>query len=174
MWNREKYCKRISQIVLEGMFNDSIVKSKEDVYRILSEELFVSYYTVKGWTRESSNGPGDVRTLKQLQSLLAVSLFDFIKEITADEIMSCVAQYYGVKLEDMKRRSPDENILKVRCVCMYFIRQFLNMSYQQIAEIAGSKDFTVVKWRIATINKKIQEEEMFRIEIDEIEKMIMK
>lgn len=74
MWNRILYAEIIKKIARQGILDGNKVNTKEDVYKYLSEKLFVSYHTVKGWTRAASHGPGDKETLKNLEKLFGVSL----------------------------------------------------------------------------------------------------
>lgn len=64
----------IETIVKEGTFKGEAIKNKEDLYRKLSVALYVSYDTVKGWTRQSSKGPGDKEVLKDIENLLNTKL----------------------------------------------------------------------------------------------------
>lgn len=74
MWNRKKYNAMLTNIAEKRQFKGCYVKNKEALYCLLSEKLFVSYDTVKGWTRAKSNGPGERRILEKLEELLETKL----------------------------------------------------------------------------------------------------
>lgn len=80
MWNTKLYKVILDTIVKEGTYRGKAIKNKEDLYRKLSTELYVSYDTVKGWTRQSSKGPGDKDVLNDLEKLLNTTLTTKDKE----------------------------------------------------------------------------------------------
>lgn len=87
MWNRDLYIRALNQIKKEGSFNGVHIKSKEDIYRQLSETMNLSFDTVKGWSRSTSNGPGSIDDVKKLESLLGFStLALYQKEPVTGEI----------------------------------------------------------------------------------------
>lgn len=85
MWNSDLYNKTLKAIKEQGVFKGHLVKSKETLYRLLGEELHVSYHAVKGWTRKDSNGPGDEEVLKDLKNLLGADMTKFIEDIHKEE-----------------------------------------------------------------------------------------
>ena len=74
MWDRNKYNTIIKKIKETKHWNGHEIKSKEDVYKLLSQEVHLSVDAVKSWTRPNSNGPGDELTLRKLEELLGVKL----------------------------------------------------------------------------------------------------
>lgn len=109
MWNSDLYNKALKQIKERGSFKGQFVKSKEEVYWLLSKELYVSYHAVKGWSRKESTGPGDKHVLEKLKSLLGTDMMDNeqdrIKEVTevkaiySDFIKNNIQKAYDLLLD---------------------------------------------------------------------------
>lgn len=74
MWNRDMYNAIIKKIKETKHWNGHEIKSKEDVYRLLSQEVYLSVDAVRSWTRPNSNGPGDELTLLKVEEMLGVKL----------------------------------------------------------------------------------------------------
>lgn len=80
MWNVDLYKRMLVNAAREGNFNGRAVKNKEAIYRYLSAQLYVSYDTVKSWTRARSTGPGDKIVLSELEAMFNVKLTTKDKE----------------------------------------------------------------------------------------------
>jgi chromosomal replication initiator protein len=75
-------------------------------------------------------------------------LKDLLKEpkklITVDFIQRCVAEEFGVSLQDLKTRRRNKNIVLPRQVAMYLSRELTDLSLPEIGEFFGGKDHTTV------------------------------
>jgi len=75
-------------------------------------------------------------------------LKDLLKEpkklITVDFIQRCVAEEFGVSLQDLKTRRRHKTIVLPRQVAMYLSREFTDLSLPEIGEFFGGKDHTTV------------------------------
>jgi len=75
-------------------------------------------------------------------------LRDLLKEtkrlITADFIQRCVAEEFGVSLQDLKTRRRNKNIVLPRQVAMYLCRELTELSLPEIGDFFGGKDHTTV------------------------------
>ena len=86
MWNRALFKEIVSRIVKEECyFEGKHIKTRVELYELLAAKLFVEPETVKGWSRNSSNGPGDKETLRKLERLLNVKLTTH--EIKGNEVV---------------------------------------------------------------------------------------
>lgn len=103
MWDREKYCKTITEIVRAGRFIGEPVKSKEDVYKLIGSEMGATRETVIGWTRATSHGPGGgVEALKQLEALLNVRLTKSVEADVTEEVVMA-GTYSNFVKENIKK-----------------------------------------------------------------------
>jgi len=75
-------------------------------------------------------------------------LRDLLKEpkklITVDFIQRCVAEEFGVSLQDLKTKRRNKNIVLPRQVAMYLSRDLTDLSLPEIGVFFGGKDHTTV------------------------------
>ncbi|MFH1413637.1 MAG: chromosomal replication initiator protein DnaA [Candidatus Omnitrophota bacterium] len=75
-------------------------------------------------------------------------LRDLLKEpkklITVDFVQRCVAEEFGVSLQDLKTRRRNKNIVLPRQVAMYLSRELTDLSLPEIGGFFGGKDHTTV------------------------------
>lgn len=88
--------------------------------------------------------------LKQNVTLdLARSILkDMVKEkesrIVADSIFDCVANYFGVRISDIKGRGRTKQIVLPRQMAVYLIRKLTDHSLPEIGELCGGRDHTTI------------------------------
>ena len=80
MWSPLAYKLCIKQIKDKQEFMGQPVKTRTQIYQILADELYLSEETIKSWTRDNSNGPGDRDTKEKLAALLNVDVDYFEKK----------------------------------------------------------------------------------------------
>lgn len=66
------------------------------------------------------------------------------KQVTIDTIMQVVAEYYGLKVEDLKVRKRTRTVAFPRQVAMYLCRDLTDYSLPKIGEEFGGRDHTTV------------------------------
>ena len=75
-------------------------------------------------------------------------LKDLLKEpqrlITVDFIQRCLAEEFGVTLQDIKSRRRNKQVVIPRQIAMYLSRELTDLSFPEIGEVFGGKDHTTV------------------------------
>ncbi|MDD4893849.1 MAG: chromosomal replication initiator protein DnaA [Candidatus Omnitrophica bacterium] len=75
-------------------------------------------------------------------------LKDLLKEpkklITVDFIQRCVAEEFGVSLQEIKLKRRNKNIVLPRQIAMYLSRELTDLSLPEIGDFFGGKDHTTV------------------------------
>ncbi len=75
-------------------------------------------------------------------------LRDLLKEpkrlITVDFILRCVAEEFGVSLQEIKLKRRNKNIVLPRQIAMYLSRELTELSLPEIGDFFGGKDHTTV------------------------------
>ncbi|MCG0238457.1 MAG: chromosomal replication initiator protein DnaA [Firmicutes bacterium] len=66
------------------------------------------------------------------------------RQVTIESIMQVVADYYGLKVEDLKVRKRTRNVAFPRQVAMYLCRELTDYSLPKIGEEFGGRDHTTV------------------------------
>lgn len=100
-WDVKKYKIILDTIKNNGSLNGKPVKSKEDIYEIIKENIFVSTETAKSWSRPFSTGPKDEETTRNLEKLLGVEInsFDTSAENETNTDMS------DIKISDFNKQA---------------------------------------------------------------------
>lgn len=83
--------------------------------------------------------------------------------ITADEIIDVVSQYYKVPVEQIMGRKRSSSIVLPRHICIFLIRKYSDLSLKEIAEKMNRKDHSTIIHSVNKIEKMI----VSRSKIDE-------
>lgn len=88
------------------------------------------------------------------------------QEVTIETVQKAVAEFYGIRLPDMKSERRGRAIARPRQVAMYLCKQLTTKSYPEIGRHFGGRDHTTVMYAI----KRIEElRETDSVQDDEIE-----
>jgi len=101
---------------------------------------------------------------------------EVLKELTAEQqrvptisaIQKAVAEFYGVRIEDMRSRGRNKSIVLPRQVAMYLCREIVKASLPDIGEGFGGKDHSTVIHSCEKVRRKLADEDVFRRQVDEL------
>lgn len=91
------------------------------------------------------------------------------KELTIEDIVKKVADYYGVEPESINTRSRKREVVLVRQVAMYFAKKYLDLSTAKIGLYIGNRDHATVLHACKTVANLADTDKQFRTELSEIE-----
>lgn len=91
------------------------------------------------------------------------------KQLTIEDIVSKVADYYGVEPESINTRSRKREVVLVRQVAMYFSKKYLDLSTAKIGLYIGNRDHATVLHACKTVANQADTDKQFRTELSEIE-----
>ncbi|MBU1923401.1 MAG: chromosomal replication initiator protein DnaA [Candidatus Omnitrophica bacterium] len=83
-------------------------------------------------------------TLRLTKEVLKDLLKEPRKLITVDFIQRCVAEEFGVSLQELKTKRRNKQIVFPRQIDMYLSRELTDLSLPEIGELFGGKDHTTV------------------------------
>jgi chromosomal replication initiator protein len=86
--------------------------------------------------------------------------------ITMDHIQRKVADFFGIKLSDMRAKNRTKSVAFPRQVAMYLSRQLTHASLSDIGRAFGGKDHTTVIHAVSKLQLLIQEDPKFKQTID--------
>ncbi len=87
---------------------------------------------------------------------------------TINSIQKAVADFYGVRTEDLRSRGRNKSIVLPRQVAMYLCREIVKASLPDIGDGFGGKDHSTVIHACEKVKRKIAGEDLFRKQIDEL------
>jgi len=101
---------------------------------------------------------------------------DVLKELSAEQqrlptissIQKAVAEFFGVRVDDLRSRGRNKSIVLPRQVAMYLCREIVKASLPDIGDGFGGKDHSTVIHACEKVKRKIAGEEPFRKQVDEL------
>jgi chromosomal replication initiator protein len=101
---------------------------------------------------------------------------DIIKEkqenITLEQIIKVIAKELNVKPSDIKSKKRSKNIVEARRIGIYLARILTPNSMPSLAQYFGMKDHTAVSHNMKKINELLNENENFKLRVDELKNII--
>lgn len=105
-------------------------------------------------------------TVEQLKTVLVGVASAKKRVISVKKLMTVVADFYNISLEDLLRQSRRKEYVKPRQIAMYLMRIQLENSFPSIGEHFGGRDHTTVMHAVDKIGKMVQEKESLKQELD--------
>ncbi len=91
---------------------------------------------------------------------------------TIISIQKAVAEFYGVRVEDLRSRGRNKSIVLPRQVAMYLCREIVKASLPDIGEGFGGKDHSTVIHSCEKVKRKIAGEDSFRKQIHDLTALV--
>ena len=164
----------------------AILKKKSEVTKVFFPED-VYYFLASSDTRNIRELEGMLIRLGAFSSLQNVPvtlemakenlkdiLGDRHKEITVELIQKTVAEYFEVKLIDLKSEKRLKNIVHARQIAIWFCRDLTKSSYPDIGLKFGGKDHSTIIHSYKKIDKAIANEPKLSKILDEIRRKLLK
>ncbi|EJP6473966.1 chromosomal replication initiator protein DnaA [Clostridium sp. FAM 1755] len=163
----------------------AILKKKADVEKLnIPNEVLVYIATkIKSNIRELEGALIRIVAFSSLTNkeisvdLASEALKDIIsskqtRQVTIDIIQEVVANYYNLKIEDLKSARRTRNIAFPRQIAMYLSRKLTDMSLPKIGEEFGGRDHTTVIHAYEKISNNLKKDESLQNAIKELNKRI--
>lgn len=111
-------------------------------------------------------------TLELVKEVLKDLLKEPQKLITVDFIQRCVAEEFGLSLQELKTKRRNKNIVLPRQVAMYLSRELTELSLPEIGDFFGGKDHTTVLHSYNKIKEAINKNEPLKSKVERIIQVI--
>ncbi len=158
----------------------AIIRKKCDLNRVELGDDVVNYIAtvIESNTREIEGILSKLHAYSQLmhqeitldfaKNVLREQLIEKDNDLTIDTIMKTIAAEFNIKPSEIRSKSRSRNIVAARRVAIYLTRELTPMSMPQIAQYFGMKDHSTVSHTMKKIHQLIEEDETFKIKIDEL------
>lgn len=94
---------------------------------------------------------------KKLEAIINETTQSVLKSVSVQDIVKNVADFFGVAPQELTNRSRKKEVVEPRQVCMYLMREMLNLSYPNIGEKLGNRDHTTAIHAYEKISKEISQ-----------------
>lgn len=92
--------------------------------------------------------------------------------ISIEHIQKSVANFYNVKVSDLKSKTKLKALSHPRQVAMYFSRKNTQKSFPEIGRLFGGKDHSTVIHAVRKITKMVEEDPVFKKDMEALERII--
>lgn len=113
-------------------------------------------------------------TLEMAKENLRDILGDRRKDVTVEFIQKVVAEYFDLKMTDMKSNKRLKNIVQARQIAIWLCRDMTKASYPDIGLKFGGKDHSTVIYAAKKIDLAMKEDSKLSKIIDEIKHILLK
>ena len=93
--------------------------------------------------------------------------------ISLEDIISVISRELNIKPSEIKSKKRSKNIVEARRIGIYLARTLTPNSMPSLANFFGMKDHTAVSHNMKKINEIIQNDENFKVRVDELKNMIL-
>ncbi|MBI4537072.1 MAG: chromosomal replication initiator protein DnaA [candidate division NC10 bacterium] len=107
-------------------------------------------------------------TLEMSQEVLRELIHEQQRVPTISAIQKTVAEFYSVRVDDLRSRGRNKSIVLPRQVAMYLCREIVKASLPDIGNGFGGKDHTTVIHACEKVRRKIAGEEDFRKQVQDL------
>ena len=158
----------------------AIIKKKCEINKVKLSEDIVNYIAtvIDSNVREIE---GILSKLHAYSQLMHVDIdLDFTKNVLKDQmnenranltmetITEVVAKDLNIKPSEIRSKGRSKNIVYARRISIYICRELTQNTMPQLAQYFGMKDHTAISHTIKKINSLIQDDEDFKVKIDEL------
>jgi chromosomal replication initiator protein len=151
------------------------VEFPDDVLTFLAENLRSNVRQIEGAIKKLAAKyfvDGNTVDLDSAKSCVADLLDGQIPtEVTVSKIFSALYDRYGLTKEEITGLKRSQNIVSVRHIAVYLIREITEMSQNNIGKIFN-RDHTTVIASIEKVEKKMKTDSAYRAEINSLKKTI--
>jgi chromosomal replication initiator protein len=91
---------------------------------------------------------------------------------TPENVIEIVSNYYNTNPGLISGKTRRQDIVYPRQICIYVLRDFLNVSYQAIGEKLGGRDHTTIMHSYEKVKKEKETNPQINKELDEIKQIL--
>lgn len=149
------------QAILRMKADHNGIEIPEDVSYFLSNSITSNVRELEGYLIRIGAYASLTATsinLEMAKTILKDIIVENSKEITIEKIQKLVAEYFQIKVSELKSSKRLKNIVLPRQISMYICRKMTDLSYPEIGVKFGGKDHSTIIHAIKKIEKKMEED----------------
>ncbi len=131
-------------------------------------EIESSIITLNGY----ASMMGQTITIDFAKDVLKEQIKEKKENINLEDIIKVISKELNIKPSDIKSKKRSANIVEARRIGIYLARTLTPNSMPALAQYFGMKDHTAVSHNMKKINELINENENFKLKIDELQNTI--
>jgi len=113
-------------------------------------------------------------SLAVIEEIINSSTQQSLKNITSNQILKSVADFYEITISDLMNRSRKKGVVEPRQIAAFLLRSLINMSYPEIGEKIGKRDHTTAIYSCEKISQEINKNQRLNQKIFLIKESIYK
>jgi chromosomal replication initiator protein len=94
------------------------------------------------------------------------------KHLALEEIIKIIAGFYSINPEEIYQKTRKKEIVNIRQITMYILREFFNISYPAIGKEIGGRDHTTVIHSYEKVKKKLKDDPSLIQEIEQLQSIL--
>ncbi len=148
--------------ILKAKANLDNIEMPEEVFEFIAKTISSSIRELEG-ALTTVIAYSKLTNKELTVDLAKIALKDMIinsekPELSIDYIQSCVANYFGVSVDELKGKRRSKNIVYPRHIAMYFCRKLLDCPLADIGSSFGGRDHSTVINGFENISKGLENE----------------
>lgn len=163
------------QAILNSKAELAGIELPADVTALLASRITSNVRELEGaLTRLTAHATLTGRTIDMdfSRRVLRDLLHEEVRAVTVEDIQKQVANYYNIRLQDMRSKKRTRNVAFPRQVAMYCCKQLTSLSLPEIGEAFGGRDHTTVLYAVRKINEMMKVNESLEVEVDRMMQML--
>lgn len=164
--------------ILRKKAQSEILPVRDDVMEYIASHVTANIRELEGALIRASAAasmkkPPEPITLAEAETYLKDLLSDTGgAEITSALVLTTVAKYFDVSIEDMRSKSRTRTLTNARQVAMYLLRELTEMSLPRIGHDLGGRDHTTVMHAVRKVSAQMAERETIFNQVIELTNLI--
>ncbi|MGB0638297.1 MAG: chromosomal replication initiator protein DnaA [Myxococcota bacterium] len=161
--------------ILRQKAEDQNLKIPDDVAQWITARVHGNVRELEGVVNRLSAvmrlRPG-LLTIDVARQHLSSMLDENPQSISADDIIQTVANFYNVKISDLKGSRRLKQLVRPRHVAMYLIRKYTEHSFPEIGRIFGNRDHATVQHACKKIRSLVKQDVDIKSAVQTLERSI--
>ncbi len=144
------------QAILKMKAEQNGINLPEDVAQFLANSVTSNVRELEGYLIRIGAFASLTSTpvsLDMAKNILKDILVEKDRQVSVEQIQKIVANYFGLKISDLKSPKRYKALVQARQIAMYLTRQMTSLSYPDIGDHFGGKDHSTIIHAIKKIDK---------------------